>query len=86
MPIDKDAHYSPADLTALGEGGHTTVAQRIARGEYGPVYKDAPRTKVTGAGILARREAHLRPATFGTLKGMKGVPFQVAAKAGAAGD
>jgi len=28
----------------------------------------------------------LRPATFGTLKGRKGVPFQVAAKAGAAGD
>jgi len=85
MPIDPDAHYAPADLMALGEGGHTTVAKRIAAGEYGPVFKDGPRTKVTGAGILARREKQLRPATFGTLRGMKGVPFQVAAKAGAAG-
>jgi hypothetical protein len=81
MPIDPHAHYSPKDLIDLGEGGHTTVHNRIAAGEYGPVYKDGPRTKVTGAGILARREKHLKPATFGALKGTKSVPFQVAAKA-----
>lgn len=85
MPIDPDALYGPGDLEALGEGKHTTIFKRIAAGEYGPAYKDGARTKVTGAGILARRERHLKPVTFGALKGLKSVPLQVAAKAGAAG-
>jgi hypothetical protein len=84
MPIDPDRHYSPGDLEALGEGKHTTIFNRIAAGEYGPVFKDGPRTKITGAGILARRERHLKPIAFGSLKGLKSVPPQVAAKA--AGD
>jgi hypothetical protein len=85
VPIDPDGLYGPGDLESLGEGKHTTIFKRIAAGEYGPAYKDGTRTKVKGAGIIARREKHLKPATFGTLKGLKGVPLQVAAKAGAAG-
>jgi len=42
MPIDPDALYSPGDLEALGEGKHTTIFNRIASGEYGPVFKDGP--------------------------------------------
>lgn len=81
MPIDPDGLYSPRDLIELGEGGHTTVHRRIAAGEYGPIFKDGYRTKITGAGIIQRREQHLKPADLGSLKGLKGVPYQVAAKA-----
>jgi hypothetical protein len=85
MPIDPDALYSPGDLEAFGEGKHTTIFNRIAAGEYGAVFKDGHRTKITGAGILARREKHLKPISLGALKGLKSVPPQVATKA-AAGD
>jgi hypothetical protein len=50
----------------------TSVYARLLAGEY-DAYRDGPRTKVTEASVLRRRE-RLPKAEFGARRGIKGIP------------
>jgi hypothetical protein len=62
--IIPDQLYSPGQVGEIDNISQATCYIRIARGEYGPVYKDGRKTQITGQGILDRRVAKLRPANF----------------------
>ena len=74
--INPDQLYRPRKVGELEGVGDTTTYNRIARGEYGPVFKDGPLTLIPGQGIIDRRKRNLKPATYGVRKGVKGVPVR----------
>jgi hypothetical protein len=79
--IDPARNYRPREVGRLEGVGDTTVYGRVARGEYGEVYKDGPLTLIPGQGIIDRRKRNLKPATYGARKGVRGVPKAEAASA-----
>jgi hypothetical protein len=66
--INPDQLYSPGQVAEIDNISPAMVYIRIARGEYGEVYKDGRKTQLTGKGLLARRATKLKPATFKTPK------------------
>jgi hypothetical protein len=72
--IDPARHYRPTKVGELEGVGNTTVYGRMARGEYGPVFKDGAITLISGQGIIDRRKRNLQLATYGARKGERGVP------------
>jgi hypothetical protein len=62
--INPDQLYSPRQVGEIDNICQATVYNRMAVGEYGPVFKDGRKTQITGQGILGRRAAKLKPASF----------------------
>jgi hypothetical protein len=64
--INPDQLYSPGQVAEIDNISLAMVYVRMARREYGEVYKDGRKTQLTGKGILDRRAAKLKPARFKT--------------------
>jgi hypothetical protein len=62
--INPDGLYSPRQASKFENVCIATIYARMARGEYGEVYKDGRKTQLTGKGIHGRRAAKLKPARF----------------------
>jgi hypothetical protein len=62
--INSDQLYSPRQVAEIDNISLAELYNRIARGEYGEVYKDGRKTQLTGKGILDRRAAKLKRASF----------------------
>ena len=62
--INPDHLYSPGQVAEIDNISPAMVYIRMARGEYGEVFKDGRKTQITGQGILDRRAAKLKPASF----------------------
>jgi hypothetical protein len=59
--INPNQLYSPRQVGEIDNVSQATVYNRMALGEYGPVFKDGRKTQVPGQGILDRRAAKLKP-------------------------
>jgi hypothetical protein len=85
-PIDADdqplLQRAAEDLVLLGSArvmeiddiGKTEFYRRCRDGEYA-VFRDGNKDlKISLRSVLERRKKHLRPAVFGALRGIRGVP------------
>jgi hypothetical protein len=62
--ITPDRLYSPRQVSKLENVCLATTYARMAKGEYGVVFKDGRKTALIGQSILERRSKNLKPATF----------------------
>jgi hypothetical protein len=63
-----------AQVQEIDDIGKTEFYRRCRDGEY-EVFRDGSKDlKITLRSVLERRRQHLRPAKFGALRGLRGVP------------
>jgi hypothetical protein len=78
--INPDRLYSLAQVCALDGTSIAALYIRLGRGEYGVVWKDGKKTLISGAAILARRAARLKPAKFKIDRVVQGSRFHTIRK------